>query len=66
MEKNFNPNLLLFILGILLTLFLFFMQSFKQDIKKLHFLKNNIIANTFESSDSFVYMWGVKTNAHTF
>ena len=66
MEKNFNPNLLLFILGILLTLFLFFMQTFYQDIKKLRFLKNNIIANTFVSNDTFVYLWGVKTNAHTF
>ncbi len=58
MEKRINYNLILFILGIIISLSLFFTHVFKQNIRKLNYLKNNIIFSE-NTNNKLLSMWGV-------
>ena len=58
MEKRINYNLILLILGIIISLSLFFTHVFKQNIRKLIYLKNNIIFSE-NTNNKLLSMWGV-------
>lgn len=59
MQREIHLNLILFILGIVLSLFLLFFNYFKQGFRKLDYLRKNIIYQTDVSLDTFMNMWGV-------